>query len=99
MLAKTLIQEIEDLKLRDYTKSVFYGHYRSQGIKPPSRPTISKYYDMDVVPDNLGVNLSKDKAFDVSPFREAIKMFLESNKRKPIYNKEDEIGDTLGIIL
>ena len=82
MLAKTTMQEIQDLKLRGYTKAEILDYYKSQGIKPPSRPTISKYYDMDVVPDDPGAKLSKDKAFDVPPFKEAIVAILESNKKK-----------------
>lgn len=82
MLAKTKMQEIQDLKLRGYTKAEILDYYRSQGIKPPSRPTISKYYDMDVVPDDPGAKLSKDKVFDVPPFKEAIVAILESNKKK-----------------
>ena len=82
MLAKTQMQEIQDLKLRGYTKTEILEYYKNQGLKPPSRPTISKYYDMDVVPDNPGMKLSKDKAFDVAPFREAIITILEANSRK-----------------
>ncbi|MDO5573739.1 MAG: hypothetical protein Q4G60_07155 [bacterium] len=48
---------------------------------PPTRQTIAKYYDMDVIPDDPGEKLSKDKAFDVSPFREAIITILEANSR------------------
>lgn len=68
MLTKVMMQEIQDLKLRGYTKSQTPGYYEAQGIKPPSAPTISKYYDMDVVPDNPGEKLEKPKAFDVEPF-------------------------------
>ena len=82
MLDKTQMQEIQDLKLRGYTKSEILNYYREQGLKPPSRPTISKYYDMDVVPEDPGARLAKDKAFDVSPFREAIITILEANSRK-----------------
>ena len=81
MLAKTQMQEIQDLKLRGYTKAEILKYYEEQGVKPPSRPTISKYYDMDVVPDNPGAKLSKEKVFDVSPFREAIIAILEDNNR------------------
>ena len=81
MLDKNQMQEIQDLKLRGYTKSEILNYYKQQGVKPPSRPTISKYYDMDVVPENPGVKLSKDKVFDVSPFREAIIAILEDNNR------------------
>lgn len=82
MLDKTQMQEIQDLKLRGYTKTEILQYYKEQGIKPPSRPTISKYYDMDVIPDNPGARLSKDKAFDVSPFKETILKILEANSRK-----------------
>ena len=82
MLAKTLMQEIQDLKLRGYTKTEIADYYKNQGMKPPSRPTISKYYDMPVIPEDPGSRLSKDKAFDVSPFKEAIITILEANSKK-----------------
>ncbi len=81
MLDKKQMQEIQDLKLQGYTKAEIKTYYEERGLKPPSRPTISKYYDMDVVPDDPGVKLSKDKAFDVSPFRETIIAILEDNSR------------------
>ena len=49
MLTKTKMQEIQDLKLQGYTKADIIRYYEAQGRKPPSRPTISKYYDMDVL--------------------------------------------------
>ncbi len=82
MLRKTQMQEIQDLKLRGYTKTEILTYYKEQGLKPPSRPTISKYYDMDVIPEDPGKKLIKDKAFDVSPFKEAIISILEANSRK-----------------
>ena len=82
MLAIKQMQEIQDLKLRGYTKSEITAYYKERGMKPPSRPTISKYYDMDVVPDDPGIKLAKDKAFDVSPFRETIIAILEANSKK-----------------
>lgn len=82
MLGKTQMQEIQDLKLRGYTKSEITTYYEELGLKPPSRPTISKYYDMDVVPDDPGEKLAKEKAFDAQPFRDAIIAILESNSRK-----------------
>ena len=65
MLKKQQMQEIQDLKLRGYTKSEIRTYYEQQGRRPPSRPTISKYYDMDVVPEDPGAKLSKEKAFDM----------------------------------
>ena len=63
------MQEIQDLKLQGYTKADIIRYYEAQGRKPPSRPTLSKYYDMDVIPDDPGAKLAKPKTFDVEPFR------------------------------
>lgn len=82
MLTKQQMQEIQDLKLRGYTKTDIVAYYLEKGLKPPSKPTINKYYDMDVVPDNPSAKLAKDKAFDIHPFREAIIAILEANSRK-----------------
>ena len=82
ILAKTQMQEGQDFKLRGYTKAEILAYYKEQGLKLPSRPTISKYSDMDVVLDDTGAKLFKDKAFDVSPFSEMIIAILEDNSRK-----------------
>ena len=79
MLTKVMIQEIQDLKLRGYTKSDIVDYYKSQGMDPPSVPTIRKYYDMDVAPDDPGKKLEKDKAFDHEPFRSVIIEILRNN--------------------
>ncbi len=84
MLAKTQMQEIQDLKLQGYTKAGIIRYYEAQGVKPPSRPTINKYYDMDALPVNPRSKLEKDKTFDVEPFRSAIIMILEANNGKDI---------------
>ena len=52
MLTKTQMQQIQELKLIGYTKTDIIRYYEARGAKPPSRLTISKYYDMDVVPDD-----------------------------------------------
>ena len=82
MLTKEQMQEIQDLKLRGYTQSEIIEYFVEQGVKPPSRPTIAKYFKMDVVPDNPGDRLAKDKAFDVEPFRSSIIAILEANSGK-----------------
>lgn len=79
MLTKTKMQEIQDLKLQGYTKADIIRYYEAQGRKPPSRPTISKYYDMDVLPDDPGAKLAKPKTFDAEPFRSTIISILETN--------------------
>lgn len=82
MLTKTTMQEIQDLKLQGLTKAEIASYYVNQGKKPPSRPTIAKYYDMDVVPENPGEKLVKDKAFDKEPFKSAILRILVNNEKK-----------------
>ena len=82
MLAKVKMQEIQDLKLQGYTKADIIACYEARGEKAPSRPTINKYYDMDVIPDDPGEKLSKEKSFDVEPFKSAIITILETNSTK-----------------
>ena len=79
MLGINQMQEIQDLKLRGYTQAEIIAYYNDQGIKPPSRPTIAKYFNMDVVPENPGEKLAKDKAFDAEPFRSTIIATVEAN--------------------
>ena len=82
MLAKNQMQEIQDLKLQGFTQSQIIEYFKEQRRKPPSRPTVAKYFNMDVVPDNPGENLAKDKAFDTEPFRSTIIATLEVNSGK-----------------
>ena len=79
MLTTKEMQEIQDLKLRGYTKSEIPAYYEAQGKKPPSAPTIRKYYGMDVLPDNPASNLQKDKVFDHEPYRSVIIEVLRNN--------------------
>ena len=66
MLKKNTMQEIQDLKLRGYTQTEIHDYFVDQGVKPPSRPTIAKYFKMDVVPDNPGEKLAKDRSSTLS---------------------------------
>ena len=79
MLKKQQMQEIQDLKLRGYTQTEILQYFVDQGLTPPSRQTIARYYKMDVVPDNPGEKLAKDKVFDAEPFRSTIIAILEAN--------------------
>ena len=83
MLNTQMMQEIIDLKLQGYTPAGIRDYYEAQGIKPPSMPTIRKYFEMDVLPDNPGEKLEKPKVFDVEPFRSEIVKVLESNRDNP----------------
>lgn len=80
MLKRFMMQEIIDLKLQGYTVAGIRDYYESKGVKPPSMPTIRKYYGMDVLPDDPGEKLEKPKVFDVEPFRSEIIKVLENNK-------------------
>lgn len=80
MLTKAMIQEIQDLKLQGFAENEIASYYESKGIKPPSAPTIRKYYKMDVVPENPGANLEKPKAFAEEPFHSAILRILQNNQ-------------------
>ena len=82
MLTKATMQEIQDLKLQGLTQAEIIAHYKKLGVKPPSRPTIAKYYAMDVIPENPSEKLAKDKAFNEEPFRSAILKILERNEEK-----------------
>jgi len=72
MLTEKQMQNIQDLKLRGLSIAEIAAYYESEGKKPPSLPTIRKYYYMDVLPEDPGRRLEKDKAFDHDPFRSTI---------------------------
>ena len=84
MLTKEKMQEIQDLKLRGFSKAEIIKYFENQGEKPPTRPTLNKYYNMDIVPENPGEKLSKPKAFDTEPFRSNIIAILETNTNRNI---------------
>jgi len=77
-----MIQEIIDMKLKGYSINEIINHYEGKSGKAPSRPTIRKYYNMDTVPEDLGVNLVKNKAFDIDPWKGAIIAILKNNPGK-----------------
>ena len=82
MLGETMIQEIIDLKMKGYSINGIIEYYENRPGKAPSRPTIRKYYNMDAVPDDLGASLTKDKVFDVEPWKSAIIAILKNNPGK-----------------
>ena len=82
MLRKSIMQEIVDMKLKGYSINEITEYYEGKTGKPPSRPTIRKYYNMDIIPDEPGANLVKDKVFDVEPWKSAIIAILKNNPKK-----------------
>jgi hypothetical protein len=81
MLRETMIQEIIDMKMKGYSMNEIIGYYEGQPGKTPTRPTVRKYYNMDVVPDNLGEKLAKEKVFDEDPWKNAIISILANNPK------------------
>jgi len=76
MLIPMVIEEIILLKNDGYSKNEIVAHFKKRGDKPPSIPTINKYYKMNAVPvDPRGI-YAKEKVFDREPFREVIVKIL-----------------------
>jgi hypothetical protein len=82
MLGESMIQRIIDMKLKGYSINEVIEYYEGKSEKTPSRPTIRKYYNMDIVPDDLRTNSVKDKVFDVDPWKSAIIAILRNNPGK-----------------
>jgi hypothetical protein len=79
MLEKIMIQDIQDLKANGYSLNEVVRCLAERSGKAPSLPTARKYYNMDGIPDDFGVALKKDKAFDTEPFKSAISDILAAN--------------------
>jgi hypothetical protein len=77
-----MMQEIIDMKLKGYSINEIIEYYETKTGKPPSRPTIRKYYNMETIPEDIGANLAKDKAFDVEPWKTYIINILMNNPKK-----------------
>jgi transposase len=82
MLRSAMIQEIKDMKLKGYSINEIIEYYERKPGKTPSRPTIRKYYHLDVKPEELGINLCKDKVFDEEPWKSYIIAILTNNPGK-----------------
>ena len=79
MLRRPMMQEIIDMKLKGYSIKEIMAHYEGKPGKPPSLPTIRKYYNMDAVPEDAGARLAKDKVFDDEPWKSYIISILLNN--------------------
>ena len=82
MLRRPMIQEIIDMKVKGYSINEIIEQYEKKSGKAPSRPTIRKYYGMDVIPEELEAKQSKDKVFDVEPWKNNILAILKNNPGK-----------------
>ena len=79
MLEQKEMREIQDLKMQGYTVGEIAQYLKGKRTKAPSIPTIRKYYQMDVVPDQPAEKLQKEKAFDNEPYKQVIINILEKN--------------------
>ena len=82
MLRRAMMQEIIDMKLKGYSINEIIEYYKRTLGTVPSRPTIRKYYSLDVIPEDFGANLSKNKVFDVDPWKSYIIAVLVNNAGK-----------------
>ena len=82
MLGRTMIKEIIDMNLKGYSINEIIKYYKRTSGTVPSRPTIREYYSLDVVPEDFGANLSKNKVFDVEPWKSYIIAVLVNNAGK-----------------
>ena len=62
MLTRNMMQMIQDLKLRGFAENEIAEQLRKAGEKVPSKPTIRKYYRMDIIPDDPGAHLARKKS-------------------------------------
>ena len=85
MLNKVRMQEIQDLKLRGYSINEIIRYFEDRGRKPPSLPTIRKYFRMNSVPEVINQNLIKDKVFDHEPYRSVILTILQNTRDSDVY--------------
>ena len=95
MLGTIMMQEIQALKLQNYTVPEIRERLAKTMDKPPSLPTIRKYFNMDVLPDTPGEKLQKDKAFDAF-FQQFIqdKKYNVSTEDKILYARVDKIAQS-----
>lgn len=82
MLREPMIQEIIDMKMKGYSKNEIVEYYKTKPGKAVTLPTIRKYYNMDVIPEEFGASLVKDKVFDAEPWKSYIITVLSKNAGK-----------------
>jgi len=96
MLDGVMMQEIFHFKEHGYTPGEIIEHYQRTGRKPPSMPTVMKYYNMEAPPENPGAKLAKKKAFDREPYRSAIIRALTNNPGCCVSSVYDVLVESFG---
>ena len=80
MINRMVMEEIMTLKESGYSIQEVVSHFEGKGQKAPSKPTLRKYFQMNVIPEDPFVPYAKDKVFDHTPFREVIIEILRNCK-------------------
>ena len=82
MIKQMIIEEVIGLRDSGYSIGEVIRHFESSGEKPPSKPTLRKYFQLSEVPDDLSAKLVKDKAFDQPAFRDVIIKVIRNCRSK-----------------
>jgi hypothetical protein len=77
-----VVEEIISLRESGYSIGEVVRHFESNGQKPPSKPTLRKYFQLPGVTVDHGAKLEKEKAFDQPPFRDVIIEVIRNCKSK-----------------
>jgi hypothetical protein len=81
MLQRNMMQEIQDMKANGFSLGEVIRHYADGSGKGPSEPTIRKYYNMEVIPEDIKAGYRRDMAFSQEPFNGAIIEILTNNPK------------------
>lgn len=79
MIQDKMIDEIQELKLSGFTVQEVYDDLKRRHRKVPHIKTVRKYYNMDAAPEDNHAKVSKQMAFDVQPFRDAVVEIVARN--------------------
>lgn len=79
MIQDKMIDEIQELRLSGFTVREVYDDLKRRHRKVPHIKTVRKYYDMDAAPEDNHAKVSKQMAFDVQPFRDAVVEIVARN--------------------
>jgi hypothetical protein len=93
MLAKDMIQEIQDMKANGYSLSEVIKHYAAEPGKRPSEPTIRKYYNMESIPEDVKACYRKDLAFNQEPFYSAVLEIITNNPNSYVSSVYDVLEE------
>ena len=82
MVKQMVVEEIISLRDSGYSIGEIIRHFESMGEKPPSKPTLRKYFQLKEAPDDPSARLVKEKAFDQAPYQDVIIEIIRNCKNK-----------------